>query len=75
MLCFFLSTGNYTYRYPASYPPVISVSAMKRGLQHAKFSTYNDQVELTGPGKVRYSYILLQYYKHELYIFLSYCHY
>jgi len=43
--------GNAAYRYPASYPSVISVGALKRNLKHAKFSNSNDQVELMGPGQ------------------------
>merc|ERR1711862_1003934 len=42
---------NSVYRYPASYPSVISVGAMKRDYTHARFSNINDQVELIAPGK------------------------
>ena len=45
--------GDSSYRYPASYPTVISVAAINRDFKHAKFSNANDQVELSAPGTVR----------------------
>merc|ERR1711862_402487 len=36
--------GSAVYYYPASYPSVISVGALKRDLKHAKFSNSNDEI-------------------------------
>lgn len=43
--------GTDVYRYPASYPSVISVGAMTKDYSHAGFSNINDQVELSAPGE------------------------
>lgn len=42
--------GNSRYSYPASYRSVVSVAAVDENKQHADFSQYNSQVELSGPG-------------------------
>ncbi|MCL1073499.1 S8 family serine peptidase [Shewanella dokdonensis] len=42
--------GNSRYSYPASYNAVVSVAAVDANKQHAEFSQYNSQVELSGPG-------------------------
>mmetsp|Transcript_17065 Transcript_17065/g.37012 ORF Transcript_17065/g.37012 Transcript_17065/m.37012 type:complete len:838 (+) Transcript_17065:119-2632(+) len=37
--------------YPASYPLVVSVGAVDRNGNRARFSNWNDQLEIMGPGK------------------------
>merc|ERR1712038_760377 len=47
------AAGNYgdsSYLYPASYPSVISVGATDSNDEHAAFSQYNDQVDVSAPG-------------------------
>ena len=42
--------GTSAYSYPASYSSIISVAAVNSNLQHASFSQYNNEVDLSGPG-------------------------
>lgn len=42
--------GDSRYYYPASYPGVISVGAIDRQGNPAKFSNHNDQVDVVAPG-------------------------
>jgi serine protease len=42
--------GNGVYTYPASYESVMSVAAIDSRKQHASFSQYNDQVDISAPG-------------------------
>jgi serine protease len=44
------NSGTDVKEYPASYPCVISVSAVGEDEEYASFSNFNDQVELVGPG-------------------------
>ena len=44
------NSGAGGYEYPASYPTVVSIGAVNSNKQRAGFSTFNDQVELSGPG-------------------------
>lgn len=43
--------GNSTHSYPASYDSVMSVAAVDNNKDHAAFSQYTDQVEISGPGE------------------------
>ena len=43
--------GDSDLSYPASYDSVMSVAAVDENNQHANFSQYNDQVEISGPGE------------------------
>lgn len=43
--------GDATHSYPASYDAVVSVAAVDENGQHAEFSQYTNQVELSGPGE------------------------
>lgn len=43
--------GDSSFSYPASYDSVISVAAVDENLQHANFSQYTSQVEVSGPGE------------------------
>lgn len=43
--------GDATHSYPASYDSVVSVAAVDENNQHANFSQYTNQVELSGPGE------------------------
>lgn len=43
--------GDSSLSYPASYDSVISVAAVDETGQHAEFSQYTSQVELSGPGE------------------------
>ena len=43
--------GNSTKSYPASYDSVVAVGALDSNNQHAEFSQYTDQVELSAPGE------------------------
>ncbi|MBL4913180.1 S8 family serine peptidase [Shewanella schlegeliana] len=43
--------GNSTHSYPASYDSVMSVAAVDSNKDHAAFSQYTDQVEISGPGE------------------------
>lgn len=43
--------GNSTHSYPASYDAVVSVAAVDENNQHAEFSQFTSQVELSGPGE------------------------
>ena len=43
--------GNATHSYPASYDSVMSVAAVDSNKDHAAFSQYTDQVEISGPGE------------------------
>ncbi|GIU44369.1 peptidase S8 [Shewanella sairae] len=43
--------GNSTHSYPASYDSVMSVAAVDSNRDHAAFSQYTDQVEISGPGE------------------------
>lgn len=43
--------GDATHSYPASYDAVVSVAATDENGQHAEFSQYTNQVELSGPGE------------------------
>lgn len=43
--------GDSSLSYPASYDSVISVAAVDETGQHAEFSQYTNQVELSGPGE------------------------
>mmetsp|Transcript_35052 Transcript_35052/g.84866 ORF Transcript_35052/g.84866 Transcript_35052/m.84866 type:complete len:530 (-) Transcript_35052:179-1768(-) len=45
------NSGSSELQYPASHDSVISVAAVDSGSQRAHFSQYNDQVELSAPGK------------------------
>jgi subtilisin family serine protease len=42
--------GNSTPSYPAAYPEVISVAATDNADARARFSTFNDDVEVAAPG-------------------------
>jgi len=42
--------GVATHSYPASYDSIMSVAAMDRNLDHAYFSQYTTQVEISAPG-------------------------
>lgn len=42
--------GTRTYEYPASYDGVISVAAIDGNNNHAPFSNYNDEVNISAPG-------------------------
>lgn len=47
------SSGNRaggTYIFPASYEPVMSVSAVDRNLNRPSFSVFNDRVDICAPG-------------------------
>ncbi|WP_394147818.1 S8 family serine peptidase [Shewanella atlantica] len=43
--------GNNTHSYPASYDAVMSVAAVDSNKDHAAFSQYTNQVEISGPGE------------------------
>lgn len=43
--------GNSTHSYPASYDAVMSVAAVDSNKDHAAFSQFTDQVEISGPGE------------------------
>ncbi|MFT6976961.1 MAG: serine protease [Shewanella psychromarinicola] len=45
------NAGDSSYSYPASYDGVMSVAAVDSNLDHAAFSQYTDQVEISGPGE------------------------
>nr|AAC04871.1 extracellular alkaline serine protease [Shewanella sp. Ac10] len=45
------NAGDSTYTYPPSYDIVMSVAAVDSNLDHAAFSQYTDQVEISGPGE------------------------
>ncbi len=45
------NAGNNTHSYPASYDSVMSVAAVDSNRDHAAFSQYTDQVEISGPGE------------------------
>jgi len=44
------NSDSSMYGYPASYASVVSIASIDESLQRSGFSTYNDQVELSGPG-------------------------
>jgi serine protease len=43
--------GTTAFHYPASFPDVISVGSVNQVLVKSKFSNYNQQVDLSGPGE------------------------
>jgi len=43
--------GNSTHSYPASYDSVMAVGALDSNNQHAEFSQYTSQVEISAPGE------------------------
>ncbi|KGJ86875.1 S8 family serine peptidase [Colwellia psychrerythraea] len=43
--------GNATMSYPASYDSVMAVGALDSNNQHAEFSQYTSQVEISAPGE------------------------
>ncbi len=43
--------GNATMSYPASYDSVMAVGALDNNNQHAEFSQYTSQVEISAPGE------------------------
>lgn len=43
--------GDATLSYPASYDSVMAVGALDQGRQHAEFSQYTSQVEISAPGE------------------------
>ena len=43
--------GNNVHSYPASYDAVMSVAAVDSNKQHAAFSQFTNQVEISGPGE------------------------
>tara|TARA_R110001592_G_scaffold10013_1_gene52250 strand:+ start:452 stop:2809 length:2358 start_codon:yes stop_codon:yes gene_type:complete len=43
--------GNATMSYPASYDAVMAVAALDSNNQHAEFSQYTSQVEVSAPGE------------------------
>ena len=43
--------GDATLSYPASYDAVMAVGALDQGRQHAEFSQYTPQVEISAPGE------------------------
>ncbi|ASJ96370.1 S8 family serine peptidase [Shewanella marisflavi] len=45
------NAGNNTHSYPASYDAVMSVAAVDNNKDHAAFSQYTNQVEISGPGE------------------------
>lgn len=45
------NSGDASLSYPASYDSVIAVAAVDESGQHAEFSQYTAQVELSGPGE------------------------
>lgn len=44
------NSGSSVYGHPASYASVVSIASIDESLRRSSFSTYNDQVELSGPG-------------------------
>jgi len=44
------NSGRQTYEYPASYENVMSVASIDESYQRSSFSTYNDMVDIAGPG-------------------------
>ncbi len=51
--------GNNTHSYPASYDAVMSVAAVDNNKDHAAFSQYTNQVEISGPGEAILSTVTL----------------
>jgi serine protease len=47
--------GTTAFHYPASYPDVISVGSVNQVLFKSRFSNYNEQVDLSGPGEYVFS--------------------
>jgi serine protease len=45
------NSGDATLSYPASYDAVMAVGALDQGRQHAEFSQYTPQVEISAPGE------------------------
>lgn len=45
------NSGDTTLSYPASYDSVMSVGAVDQGRQHANFSQFTPQVEVSAPGE------------------------
>ncbi|ACJ29867.1 Peptidase S8 and S53, subtilisin, kexin, sedolisin:Proprotein convertase, P:Protease-associated PA:Peptidase, archaeal and bacterial:Proteinase inhibitor I9, subtilisin propeptide [Shewanella piezotolerans WP3] len=45
------NAGNSTHSYPASYDAVMSVAAVDSNKDHAAFSQFTNQVEISGPGE------------------------
>lgn len=43
--------GDSTIEYPASYDSVISVGSVERDENHSSFSSYNNYVDVTAPGR------------------------
>ncbi|BAJ02891.1 S8 family serine peptidase [Shewanella violacea] len=53
------NAGDSTHSYPASYDAVMSVAAVDNNKDHAAFSQYTDQVEISGPGEAILSTVTL----------------
>ncbi|NRB24799.1 S8 family serine peptidase [Shewanella sp.] len=53
------NAGNNTHSYPASYDAVMSVAAVDNNKDHAEFSQYTNQVEISGPGEAILSTVTL----------------
>ena len=51
--------GDATHSYPASYDAVMSVAAVDSNKNHAAFSQYTNQVEISGPGEAILSTVTL----------------
>ena len=48
------NSGISEYEYPASYDGVVSVGSVNFNREVSDFSTFNDMVDLTAPGKLQY---------------------
>ncbi|WP_076408775.1 S8 family serine peptidase [Shewanella sp. UCD-KL12] len=53
------NAGDSTHSYPASYDAVMSVAAVDSNKDHAAFSQYTNQVEISGPGEAILSTVTL----------------
>ncbi|AQS36970.1 putative pre-peptidase,subtilase family protease,PA domain-containing protein [Shewanella psychrophila] len=53
------NAGDSTHSYPASYDAVMSVAAVDNNKDHAAFSQYTNQVEISGPGEAILSTVTL----------------
>ena len=57
--------GPGFYRYPASYPFVVSVGSITESYERSYFSTYNDEVDLCAPGSDILSTVTYNNYIYE----------
>ena len=51
------NNGDKSYKYPASYPNILSVAAVDENFEKAPFSVENDEIDLSGPGEIIYSHV------------------